>query len=84
MATLEWWKAQLTAAETAAEGYLTAITALSSGTVQSFMLDTGQSQQRVTKKDLTDLQKSYTSMLNLVATLEARVYGRAGQARPGW
>jgi hypothetical protein len=78
MATRAWWIARLTAAEEAVIKYL------AGGTVQSFMLDTGQSQQRVTKKDLASLRLALDSALNRVATLEARLYGQAGQARPGW
>lgn len=85
MATsLAWWQARLDAARALVEAYETAITSLSSGTVQSFTLDTGQTRQTVTKKDMTTLEKGLNSALNRVATLEARVCGAAGQARPGW
>ncbi|MHC5062315.1 MAG: hypothetical protein ACYTFK_14760 [Planctomycetota bacterium] len=80
----EFWETQLEQAKTAAAGYLTAIIALSTTNVQSFTLDTGQNRQTVVKKDLASLQRSYTSMLNVVATLEARICGAAGQGRPGW
>lgn len=85
MATsLAWWQAQLEIARTAAAAYGAAITAFSTSNVQSFTLDTGQSRHTVMKKDLTQLKTTYNSLLNTVATLEARIYGAAGQARPAW
>lgn len=62
----------------------TALLTLSSGSTQSFTLDTGQTRQSVTKKDTPSIQASLDSAYNLLATLEARLYGSAGQARPGW
>jgi hypothetical protein len=79
-----WLKARIEAAKAIVEAYETAITALAGGSVQSFTLDTGQTRQTVTKKDMARLEVALDSALNRVATLEARLYGAAGQGRPGY
>lgn len=54
------------------------------GGVQSYTLDTGQSRQTVTSADIPSLNRMISSLENKLATLEARVYGGATQARPDW
>lgn len=72
---LAYWSGKLTQAKALADAIEAAILALTTGGVQSYELDTGQSKQRVTKLDLDRLNAMYDSALNRVATLEARVHG---------
>jgi len=77
-ARIDATKAQIIAYEDAA-------TALASGGVQSYTLDTGQSRQTVTRLDLDNLQKTIGSLYNRLATLEARLNGSGTiTARPAW
>lgn len=64
--------------------YEEAIIAVSSGAVQSFSLDTGQSRQLVTKKNISTLSSALEAAYALLAALEARLYGASIQAVPGW
>ena len=62
-----------------------AISALASGAIQSYTLDTGQSRQTVTKVNLTELRKAVDSLYNRCATLEARRNGSGTVTQgPGW
>ena len=71
-------KAQLEATEDA-------VLALTIGGVASYQLDTGQSNQVVTKLNLTGLQNAISSLLNRIATLEARRNGTGTlTVRPAW
>jgi hypothetical protein len=77
-ARIDATKAQIIAYEDAA-------TALASGGVQSYTLDTGQSRQTVTRLDLDNLQKTIDSLYNRLATLEARLNGSGTvTVRPAW
>ena len=71
----QFWIDQITAVKNIIAAYNTAILALTVGGVQSYTLDTGQSRQTVTKQDLKNMNETRQSLLNEVATLEARVYG---------
>jgi len=62
----------------------TAILALSSGTQESYTLDTGQTRQTVTKKNLGGLQKDLDALMNRLATMCARQSGSGVTMRPGW
>ena len=79
-----FWSDRLTAAKASVVSYEAAIEAVKSG-AQSYRLNTGQTDQSVTKASLLQLQQGLESALNRVATLEARLYG-AGVTRgvPGW
>lgn len=71
-------KAQIVAHEDAA-------TALATGGIQSYTLDTGQTRQTVTRMDLSSIQKTIDSLYNRCATLEARLNGSGViTARPAW
>lgn len=61
-------KAQIIASEEA-------VLALTVGGVESYMLDTGQTVQKVTKVSLPALQKVINSLYNRCTTLEARLNG---------
>jgi hypothetical protein len=80
-----YWLGKIDTVKSIIDAYDAAILALiADNGVESYKLDTGQSVQTVTRSSLTSLQRTRTSLLNELATLEARVYGSSGQARPGW
>jgi hypothetical protein len=62
--------------------YNTAILAVQTGGVQSYSINTGQTQQSVTKQNLSTIIGTYNSMLNTLQTLEALLYGGSFYARP--
>lgn len=62
----------------------TAVTALTTGGIQQYSLDTGQSRQTVTKLDVVRLSAHLDSLYNRLATLQARLYGGAITARPDY
>ena len=65
--------------------YEEATLALASGGVQSYIIDTGQSRQSVTKLDLEWMNKTIDSLMNRLVTLEARLSGSGSlTARPAW
>ena len=62
-----------------------AVFALTTGGVASYTLDTSQSNQAVTKLNLTGLQNAIGSLYNRLATLEARRNGTGVlTVRPAW
>ena len=64
--------------------YEDAALALGAG-VQSYIIDTGQSRQSVTKLDLKDLQTTIDSLYNRCAMLEVRLNGSGTiTVRPAW
>ena len=58
---------------------------LSSGAIESYSFDTGQSVQRVTKSDVEKIQNVIDGLLNQLVIYEARCSGN-GVVRvvPGW
>ena len=77
--------ARITATKALIDAYEAAALALATGGVQSYMLDTGQSRQTVTKLDLGGLQKTLDMLYNRCATLQARLNGgNSFTARPAW
>jgi hypothetical protein len=60
--------------------YEVALSALLTGTHQSYEIDTGQSRQRVTRLDIDDLQKTLQNMRTRLAELELFL-GKRVQAR---
>lgn len=65
--------------------YEDAALALGVGGVQSYILDTGQTRQNVTRMDLKALQDTIDALYNRCATLEARLNGGGTSiARPAW
>lgn len=77
-------QASLTATLAAITAYETAQLALATGGVQSYLLDTGQTRQTVTKLDLAGMQKALDILYNRCATLTARLNGAVTIARPAW
>lgn len=66
-----------------------AISALTTGNHQSYELDTGQSRQRVTRLDLSSMNKQLDDYNGRISTLELRLglsCGGSGAViiRPGW
>lgn len=59
-----------------------AITALTTGGVFSYTLDTGQSRQTVTRESVVGMNKTLDALYNRCATLEARLNGAGVIARP--
>jgi len=85
MNTQEFLQERIAATQTQIIAYETAVDTLVSGGVQSYVLDTGQSRQSVTKLDLKTLQDKIDSLYNRLATLEARLNGSGTvTARPAW
>lgn len=80
-----WLKQRIEVTKTQIVEYETAATDLASGVIQSYTLDTGQTNQTVTKASINTLQRVIDSLYNRLATLEARVYG-TGQisVAPDW
>jgi hypothetical protein len=70
-----YWEDRLAIVMALIVAYDAAILALSTGAVQSYSLDTGQTRQTVTKQNITSLRDTRQSLLNELATLEARVCG---------
>ena len=64
--------------------YEAAITQISSGAVQSFSIDTGQTRKVVTMANITEAKNSLKGEFELLYALEARCYGGSVTARPGY
>lgn len=76
--------ARITAVKAQIIAYEAAALALAAG-VQSYELDTGQSVQKVTKLNLSSIQKTIDLLYNRCATLEARLNGSGTtHGRPAW
>ena len=80
-----FWEGRRNAAMARAVLYEGAIAALTTGGVQSYQLDTGQTRQLVTRADLAKLEAGLQSALNAVATIDARLgCGGATHVVPGF
>jgi cytolysin (calcineurin-like family phosphatase) len=76
---------RIAATKVAIVAYEDAIMALcSSDGVQSYSLNTGQTQQSVTRFDIANLGRALDGLYNRLATLEARLNGATIVARPHW
>jgi hypothetical protein len=65
--------------------YEDAVLALVTGGVQSYQLDTGQTNQTVTKINVPAMNRQIDGLYNRCATLEARLNGSGTvTARPAW
>lgn len=80
----EFLQQRIEATKLAIVAYETAVLELTTGGVQSYTLDTGQSRQMVTRVDLAALHKSIDSLYNRLATLQARLNGGSILSRPAW
>ena len=65
--------------------YEDAITALVSGGVQEYSLDSGQTKQKVTRLDVKSMQDALDTLYNRLTTLQARLSGSGSvTGRPSW
>ncbi len=77
--------ARIAATEAAIEQYENAELALTTGGVQSYTIDTGQSRQTVTRADLGSVRRGVDGLYNRRATLIARRNGcGVSTVRPCW
>jgi hypothetical protein len=84
MADRTFLESRVAGIQAAIIAYEAAELALSTGGVQTYMLDTGQTRSTVTKLDLASIRKTITSLYNQYATLCARLNGGAVTVRPQW
>jgi hypothetical protein len=77
-----WLEARLAKTKTLIEAYEDAILQLSTGAVQSYQLDTGQTRQSVTKQQLSQLRNTLEGLYALYAALRARLCGAGVIVRP--
>lgn len=54
------------------------------GGIQTYRLDTGQTNQTVTRADLKQLQETLDTLYNRLVTLQARLNGAASVVYPGY
>lgn len=83
MSSSTYWQERIAIVKALILKYDAALDALATG-VQQYSLDTGQTRQTVTKANMATLRDTRQSLLNELATLEARVCGAAVVVRPGW
>jgi hypothetical protein len=79
-----WLQARIDATKSQIEAMETAIDAIITGQASSWSLDTGQTKETVTKKNVVQYQAAVDSLYNRLAVLEARLEGAVVQARPAW
>jgi len=82
--TPAYLQARITATETAIAAYEEAILQIGTKGVESYILDTGQSRQSVTKINLSTMQKVLDSLYNRLAVLQARLNGANVMVTPAW
>lgn len=80
----EFLQQRIDATKALIAAYEDAATALVSGGVQSYTIDTGQTRQTVTQVDLAALNRNIDSLYNRLATLQARLKGGSVNVRPAW
>lgn len=80
-----WIRERIAAKKALLIAYETAMTALAGG-AQSYQLNTGQTQQLVTKANLGSMRLVVQGLESDIATLEARLGCTGAQiyVRPGW
>lgn len=66
---------RIDAAKAQIAAYETAITAITVDNAASYTIDTGQTRQTVTKLDLVAMNNAIDSLMNRIATWEARLNG---------
>jgi len=75
---------RITATKAAIVAYEDALTAFATTNTQSYTLNTGQTQQSVTRADISKINKIIDSLYNRCATLEARLNGGTVMVTPSW
>lgn len=84
MVTTSYLTERINAKKALVEAYETAVLALISGQIQSYTLDTGQTDLTVTKVNIGILNSQIDGLLNQITVMEARINGGGTIARPGW
>lgn len=84
MFDLQWLNSRIAATKAQIEALDDAILALSSGGIQSYSMDTGQTKETVTKKDLVRLQSAIDALYSRLAALCAQRDGAGVVVRPAW
>jgi len=82
--TTAFLQARITATQNQIATLENAAADISSGAIQSYTLDTGQSRQTVTKSTIDIINKTLDSLYNRLATLEARLNGGTVTVGPAW
>lgn len=80
----QFWRERLAAAMQLAIAYETAIEQLTLNTISSYTLDTGQTQQTVTRANIYSLKLALEGVYNRIATLNAKLCGGTVIVRPGF
>ena len=81
----DYWQARLNKAKELLEAAEDAQLQIMAGTMESYKIDTGQSQQTVTKLNITVFDKMIDALMNRIATLETRISGcGVHTGGPGW
>lgn len=82
-----FWSDQLTNKKILLYNVQLAILQLETGKIQSYQLDTGQTSQRVTRQNISELYKAETDLLSDIRDLELKL-GLCDkgtiQVRPNW
>ena len=73
--TPEWLQARIDATKAMIEEYESAVLKLSTGTVKSYTINTGQTTQSVTKKDISRLQADIDSLYQRLDYYDMRLNG---------
>lgn len=71
----DFFREQVEAIKAKIVAYNSAAAGLATGAIQSYELDTGQTRQKVTKANIATLENAVASLMNQLATLEARLCG---------
>lgn len=80
----EWLEARVAATKAQIESIEDAILQLSTGAVQSYALDSGQTRQSVTKLDLGSLRLQQDQLYTRLEWLKARLCGVGVYVGPGF
>lgn len=76
----EFFRQQVEVIKAKIVAYNTAAANIASGAIQSYEIETGQTRQKVTRANVAELERAIQSLMNQLATLEARLCG-AGTTR---
>lgn len=79
-----WIEERIAAKKAQIVAFDNAITVLSVGGVQSYRLMTGQTDQMVTRANISSMRDTISQLENDVATLEARLCGAGHYSQPGF
>jgi hypothetical protein len=80
----DWLRERVAAKKALIVAFEDAITALSVGGVQSYRLMTGQTDQMVTRANLTSLRDTVSVLESEISSLDARICGASSYVQPGF